>query len=84
LDLFHSYKHRNRDPLPCPITVFGGMQDPNLPRHILELWRGETSSEFSLRLFLGGHFYHQENPDLFLKVLTRKLNPLTATSGVRR
>lgn len=46
-----------RTPLACPISAFGGAEDPLTPRAHLEAWRGETRGTFRLRLFQGGHFY---------------------------
>jgi surfactin synthase thioesterase subunit len=44
-------------PLKCPITACGGTADSTTPRAHLEAWRHETSNQFQLRLFRGGHFY---------------------------
>ncbi len=44
--------------LDCPVSVFGGRDDPFVERSALEAWRNETRGSFSLRLYPGGHFYH--------------------------
>jgi len=44
-------------PLPFPVTAFGGTEDLRAPLAHLEAWRGETSGEFRVRTFPGGHFY---------------------------
>jgi len=43
--------------LQCPIHAFGGTQDPEADHAALESWAHSTRSDFSLRLFPGGHFY---------------------------
>ena len=44
-------------PLPCPISAFGGADDPLTPKAHLESWRGETAGAFEICVFAGGHFY---------------------------
>jgi medium-chain acyl-[acyl-carrier-protein] hydrolase len=44
-------------PLSCPISAFGGKDDPlTSPLH-LEAWRSETTDRFEVCHFPGGHFY---------------------------
>jgi medium-chain acyl-[acyl-carrier-protein] hydrolase len=68
-----------RPPLGCPITAFGGTDDPNATREELEAWRGETRSAFRMRLFPGGHFYIDEYRPELLADLAATLAPLTCT-----
>jgi surfactin synthase thioesterase subunit len=49
--------HPDRQPLSCPVTVFGGEADPRAPLHMLGAWSRETTGELHQRLFPGGHFY---------------------------
>ncbi len=44
-------------PLECPITVFGGEQDPHISPEMLSPWRDQTQAGFSQRCFDGDHFY---------------------------
>jgi medium-chain acyl-[acyl-carrier-protein] hydrolase len=46
-----------RLPMPVPVTVLGGADDPTAPREQLEAWRGETSAGLRVRVYPGGHFY---------------------------
>ena len=52
-----TYRPNAAATLNCPITAFGGADDPLTPAAHLEAWREETSGPFRLRLFPGGHFY---------------------------
>lgn len=52
-----TYRPHSSDPLPCPVSAFGGAEDPLAPRAHLEAWRDETRSDFRVRQFPGGHFY---------------------------
>jgi surfactin synthase thioesterase subunit/glycosyltransferase involved in cell wall biosynthesis len=55
--LYRSYVYTEDAPLPCPIRAYGGTEDPNVLREHLEAWAQQTSGQFVLRLFPGGHFY---------------------------
>ena len=44
-------------PFDSPILALGGSADPLTPRAHLDAWKGETRSEFRVRMFPGGHFY---------------------------
>lgn len=72
-----------RAPLDCPISVFGGSDDPLTPREHLEGWRSETRGPFRVRVFPGDHFYLQPQGDALLADLTVALAPMLATSQVR-
>lgn len=55
--LIETYTYQPEPPLVCPLTVFGGLADPNVDRSALEAWQVQTRSKFSLRLFSGDHFF---------------------------
>jgi surfactin synthase thioesterase subunit len=46
-----------RPPLDIPIAAFGGDRDHQTPVENLEPWRQETTADFGVRVFAGGHFY---------------------------
>ncbi|MFD0319167.1 thioesterase II family protein [Streptomyces flavalbus] len=51
--------------LTCPLTVFGGLDDPEAPPHTLRAWRHRTSGHFRLHLLPGDHFFlHTESVPL--------------------
>lgn len=53
-----SYRPRpGRAPLPCPLTVFGGITDPWAPPASLPAWEAECAAHVRQCLFPGGHFY---------------------------
>jgi surfactin synthase thioesterase subunit len=43
--------------LSCPLTVFGGLDDPEAPPHTLRAWQHRTTGAFRLRLLPGNHFF---------------------------
>lgn len=57
LTLCETYRFTPGDPLPCPVTAFGGVEDDLVTEAELAAWRSHTSAAFAVRLFPGGHFY---------------------------
>lgn len=56
--------------LPIPIAAFGGIDDHMITRADMAAWSEETSREFRLRLFPGGHFYLEEQRAELLAEIT--------------
>jgi medium-chain acyl-[acyl-carrier-protein] hydrolase len=52
-----NYAYLPADPLDCPITAFGGLQDPYVSRPELEAWQVHTRAAFRASFFPGDHFY---------------------------
>jgi medium-chain acyl-[acyl-carrier-protein] hydrolase len=61
-------------PLKCPITVFGGLQDPDVPRESLELWREQTRAAHALHMLPGDHFFVNQQQADILRVVSLKLH----------
>jgi surfactin synthase thioesterase subunit len=59
-----AYVYRPRQPLPCPVHVFGGIDDET-SREALQAWRQETSASFTLHMLPGHHFFiHTQQAEL--------------------
>jgi medium-chain acyl-[acyl-carrier-protein] hydrolase len=61
------------EPLRCPISAWGGLEDANVPLEGLERWRELTQAEFRLRRFPGGHFFLRDAGELLLVALREEL-----------
>ena len=68
-----TYEYTEEAPLACPITAFGGLQDPDISRRCIEAWREQTSATFTLRMFAGNHFFIHTNEMLLLNLLANQL-----------
>ena len=64
--------------LQCPISVFGGAQDPAVPREHLDAWRDQTVGPFRVRVVPGGHFYLDPQRDTLLEDLAATLTRMRA------
>lgn len=62
------------EPLSCPITAYGGLDDARARRDELEAWRAHTRAAFRLEMFPGGHFFLRSAQDLLLRSLSTTLN----------
>jgi surfactin synthase thioesterase subunit len=60
--LVETYEYKQEATLSCPITVFGGDADRDVPFQELCEWKEQTHNEFRLQIFQGDHFYllHRE------------------------
>lgn len=81
--LYETYVYTPDPPLDCPISVFGGMQDEDVPQEGLEPWRGQTRAAFSLQMFPGDHFFVNSTQNHFLPTLAQQLERVANGVAVR-
>ncbi|MCA1615264.1 MAG: alpha/beta fold hydrolase [Acidobacteria bacterium] len=74
--LVQDYAYAPEAPLDCPVSVFGGLQDRDVPREYLEAWREQTTASFSLRMLPGDHFFLRTSQPLLLSILSQQLREL--------
>jgi medium-chain acyl-[acyl-carrier-protein] hydrolase len=67
------YTYADEEPLACPITAFGGLQDHDVTREELAAWREQTRGAFALRMLPGDHFFVNTARMLLLQTLAREL-----------
>jgi medium-chain acyl-[acyl-carrier-protein] hydrolase len=65
----------------CPITAFGGADDPSYSGH-LRTWRTLSSRKFRTCIFPGEHFYFLAAPGVLAKEIIKDLN-ISAPTGSR-
>jgi len=67
-----TFRYRAELPLSVPIRVFGGKRD-QIPAEKLDAWRSETSTDFAVSWFEGGHFFIQQQESVVLAAVEREL-----------
>lgn len=73
--LCETYQYRSGEPLTCPITAFGGKEDPETSVEMLRAWKKQTVSRFELEMFSGDHFFiHSEEKALVERIKGEILN----------
>lgn len=70
-----SFRYQEDQPLECPITVFGGLADPEITREHLEPWREETTSHFNLKMIAGDHFFINSSRKVVVQAISQILFP---------
>lgn len=76
--LCEAYTYSPEQPLTCPISVFGGLDDDRVSREDLMTWREQTRGPFLLRMFPGDHFFLHTAGDLLLQAVSRDIRILLA------
>lgn len=75
VELLETHTEADVDPLDCPLTVLGGVDDPAITSAMLAGWRARTSAGFEQHEFPGGHFFIHDQRDA---VITKILSELSA------
>ena len=80
LAICETYKYEQGPILTTPVMAYGGISDSRVSQPELDAWKEQTSGEFSLKLFEGGHFFLKNNEkDLLLdiaEILTHRIAQL--------
>jgi medium-chain acyl-[acyl-carrier-protein] hydrolase len=71
-----TYSCSHAEPLSCPITVLGGLDDTLAAREDLEAWRIHTTNSFDLWQLPGDHFFIHTSDSLILRIVSRELTRL--------
>jgi medium-chain acyl-[acyl-carrier-protein] hydrolase len=72
-EIVDTYSYVPDDPLPCPISVYGGLQDHRIPVPDLRAWEIQTSANCTVRMCVGDHFFINNPGRDFFSVLRREL-----------
>lgn len=56
-----NYQYFPTPPLSCPITAFGGIDDPYVSEDKIRAWQQHTTSHFNIHMFDGDHFFLTKN-----------------------
>lgn len=81
LELIERYEWTEAPPLQCPVSVYGGVRDPNVPTVDLAGWGRHTAAAFGVRLFPGGHFFVHDEHDAVVAAVREDLERSLAEAG---
>ena len=79
IQVLETYAYVKEPPLECPISCFGGEDDPHVSLADLDAWRDETCGPLQVRTFPGGHFFVDSARAEVLHALSRDLAPLSSS-----
>lgn len=71
--LCETYVYTSEEPLDCPISVLGGLEDKYVSYESLAAWQNHTRSSFSIKMFPGNHFFLNDARDLLLQFIAQEL-----------
>ena len=74
LTMDETYHYQNSEPLSCPLTIFGGTEDPETTDEDLAAWEQHTSNLLSLQMFNGDHFFLNSSKQLLLNKIRKILD----------
>jgi acyl transferase domain-containing protein/surfactin synthase thioesterase subunit len=81
LAIAENYIYAAEAKLPCPITAFGGAQDPLVRSEDLAGWKDQTQSDFALHMFPTDHFFlHRDRDGLLAAIATTLTQHLSLKS----
>ncbi|RJQ75663.1 thioesterase [Pseudonocardiaceae bacterium YIM PH 21723] len=81
VEVCDTYKYAPEDPLPMPMSVFGGTYDVRVGREDLEEWKEQAGGEFTLTMLPGSHFFLRECPELLLAHVSTEIRSATISEG---
>ncbi len=71
--LYETYMYAPEAPLDCPITAFGGIDDPMISMQEIAAWNEQTRQAFMLHRLPGNHFFLQSEQNTLLRLLSQEL-----------
>lgn len=72
-----TYFYENEPALDCPISAYGGLQDPDVSLQNLREWQRQTSSSFKLSMYSGDHFFLHTVQSQLVQDISRDLLSIT-------
>lgn len=69
--------------LSCPITAFGGLEDPDETRELLEPWRELTTRFCKVHMLPGDHFFLKTSEQRLIQMLSEELRRIALWAAPR-
>jgi len=79
-ELSETYTYLNGPLLDCPMSIYGGQEDDDVPREHLEAWGKLTTGSVSLKMFPGDHFFVNTAQTALLETLSEELREMVHTA----
>jgi len=79
--LFEQYRYESAQPIPVPISVFGGLKDENVPVADLLAWSSQTSKVFRSRFLEGHHFFLFDSQSKIINYIVEDLEAAAGNSN---
>jgi surfactin synthase thioesterase subunit/aryl carrier-like protein len=73
IQLALDYHYSSKEKLTCPLSVFGGIDDPIASEQEILQWRNYTFSAFKWQMFPGKHLFLRDSQKLLLEAIAQEL-----------
>jgi medium-chain acyl-[acyl-carrier-protein] hydrolase len=83
LAICDQYEFLAERPLEVPICTFAGRDDPKAAPTMVDGWREQTLSRFSLHVMRGGHFFINTARQAVLDIIVSELSSFSTTRHAR-
>lgn len=83
-ELCETYRCAQSEPLPCPITAFGGERDRQVDIEALQAWRACAGAGFAATVLPGDHFFVLAQGARVQAQIEEQLLPSSSGPGVAR
>jgi medium-chain acyl-[acyl-carrier-protein] hydrolase len=84
ITMIETYEYEQEAPLDCPITIYGGLEDPSVNEKDLAAWQDQTTADFKLRMFPGEHFFIQTARQALLQEMNAEFTQMQGGSIAER
>ncbi len=75
LQIVGKHVYSDEEPLACPISAFGGLQDKEVSDDDLSAWSKHTQSKFNLQMFPGKHLFLLSDREILFQSIIQELMP---------
>ncbi|HLO89367.1 MAG TPA: SDR family NAD(P)-dependent oxidoreductase [Nostocaceae cyanobacterium] len=75
LQIVGKHVYSEEQPLDCPISAFGGLQDKEVSYDDLSVWDKHTQRKFNLQMFLGKHLFLLSDREMVSQSIIQELMP---------
>ena len=72
-EVCETYEHREREPLACSITAFGGSRDTEVASEDLRAWARMTCASFESFVLSGDHFFLGPCSEEILRIVETRM-----------
>lgn len=73
-EVVQTYAFSPAEPLSCPISAFGGLEDEEVMYEHLKGWERHTTGHFTLKMFPGDHFFLNTSSEALLLAISADLS----------
>jgi medium-chain acyl-[acyl-carrier-protein] hydrolase len=83
-ELVDTYEYQPGERLPCPICVYGGIDDEDVSIESNEAWQEHTSVSCKVRMFQGDHFFIRKPSPTFIEAFAHDVESAIAPCTPKR